>query len=747
MVESPSKLENQILHFSKLGKWDKVESLWPLIADSFINNPKFYAMIAQTAVKVEKRTEMRAWISLLVESLATAGKSKEILQVCLGALRVIPEFEEIRQPLLDALRAQYGKTPRVEDYLEMSGLLHEAKLYDPMTRFLQYVQYSEGQVFRHGDWGAGKVVALRPDDLQVDLEFREHGLKTFSFDGVREFLTKVPRASFLAQRLLHPDKLAEQAEQKPVEFLKFVLSNFPGKSLARADLKDELMKGIFDLAAWNRWWAHNRDAFRFDPYISFQGSPANPVMELRENPKSFHEEMLNDFLKADSFSRQSTIVSDMIKFRDKEAIPPAISARVFETLLDAYSKTAPGAVSTRVEYACLMDELAKAVGDTTTVRPVPEELLEAAGDKIAAVIGVGTLENQIRCVNFLREKHADHWSENAEHIFLTAPVRLGQWILREMIEKKQNEIAAHLAEQLLHRPYENVELFLWLVRVVREDKWKDVHIDVGALDIFNSVIDLLEDNNRRISHEDGESSKLKGVNSRLQNLLMEKHQAIIIDAFQDMELDEARRRHRAIMALPTLNETFKLSFDSAVRRVVHKLDEDLDGAGSSGGEHFVTRPAYEARQKELQRIVSVEIPENSKAIGAAAALGDLSENAEYESAKERQKVLFRRREALEDLLLRARILEPESVDTRVIGFGTAFEIRNQDNGSIERYQLLGLWDADPEKHILSYLTPFGKQFMNKKVGDNIVVTHPTGGTTRYKVLKISNALTGETSAG
>jgi transcription elongation factor GreA len=747
MVESPSKLENQILHFSKLGKWDKVESLWPLIADSFINNPKFYAMIAQTAVKVEKRTEMRAWISLLVESLATAGKSKEILQVCLGALRVIPEFEEIRQPLLDALRAQYGKTPRVEDYLEMSGLLHEAKLYDPMTRFLQYVQYSEGQVFRHGDWGAGKVVALRPDDLQVDLEFREHGLKTFSFDGVREFLTKVPRASFLAQRLLHPDKLAEQAEQKPVEFLKFVLSNFPGKSLARADLKDELMKGIFDLAAWNRWWAHNRDAFRFDPYISFQGSPANPVMELRENPKSFHEEMLNDFLKADSFSRQSTIVSDMIKFRDKEAIPPAISARVFETLLDAYSKTAPGAVSTRVEYACLMDELAKAVGDTTTVRPVPEELLEAAGDKIAAVIGVGTLENQIRCVNFLREKHADHWSENAEHIFLTAPVRLGQWILREMIEKKQNEIAAHLAEQLLHRPYENVELFLWLVRVVREDKWKDVHIDVGALDIFNSVIDLLEDNNRRISHEDGESSKLKGENSRLQNLLMEKHQAIIIDAFQDMELDEARRRHRAIMALPTLNETFKLSFDSAVRRVVHKLDEDLDGAGSSGGEHFVTRPAYEARQKELQRIVSVEIPENSKAIGAAAALGDLSENAEYESAKERQKVLFRRREALEDLLLRARILEPESVDTRVIGFGTAFEIRNQDNGSIERYQLLGLWDADPEKHILSYLTPFGKQFMNKKVGDNIVVTHPTGGTTRYKVLKISNALTGETSAG
>ncbi|MFP4380113.1 MAG: transcription elongation factor GreA [Candidatus Sumerlaeia bacterium] len=737
MAQRPSKLENQILHFSQIGKWDKVEGLWPQLIEEPVSTARFYATIAQRAIKADKKQEMRSWAQLLIEGLYNAGNIKEMIQACLGIFRLLPEFDEVRQNLLDALRTQYSKFDQVETFLENSGLLHEAKLYTPLTRFLQYVQYSEGQVFRHGDWGVGKVVRLDPESKEVDIEFRAHGLKTFSFDGVREFLQKIPRSSFQAQRLLNPDKLAEKANAEPVEFLKFVLKYMHGHKAERADLKDELMKGVFDLNAWNRWWSNNRDSFRFDPYISFKGSPTNPVIELRKEPKSFHEEMLAGFLKADTFSRQYSIVSDMIKFRDKEEIPTSVSAEVFQRLMEGYSAAELGDYATRLEYAFLLEDLAQAQKDTATQRPLPEDILNESPDAVEAVVRINTLDFQIRAAKLLRDKRPEHWIEDAEHLFLAAPTRFGQYILREVIEEKHYDQAAHMVEQMLHRPYENVELFLWAVRTFREGKWPELHIDVSAIDIFTAVIELIEDNNRRISHDDPDSTKLKGHISRLQNLLLEKHQAIIVDAFQAMELEEARRRYQNIMDMGTLNQTFKLSFDSAVRRVVQNLDEEEDSANA---EHFVTKKSYESRQKELQKLISVEIPENSKAIGAAAALGDLSENAEYESAKERQKVLFRRREALEDQLMRARVLDPDDVDSNVVGFGTEFEIRNQDTGSTERYKLLGLWDADPENNVLSYLTPFGKQFMNKKEGDNIVVNHPNGGTTRYRVLKIRNAL-------
>jgi transcription elongation GreA/GreB family factor len=91
-------------------------------------------------------------------------------------------------------------------------------------------------------------------------------------------------------------------------------------------------------------------------------------------------------------------------------------------------------------------------------------------------------------------------------------------------------------------------------------------------------------------------------------------------------------------------------------------------------------------------------------------------------------------------LQRARVVEPDHIFTEAIGFGTAFQIKNMDTGEIEEYTLLGLWDAEPEKNILSYITPFGRQFLKCKVGHSLVVVRPGGGSTQYKVLSIRNAL-------
>jgi transcription elongation factor GreA len=136
----------------------------------------------------------------------------------------------------------------------------------------------------------------------------------------------------------------------------------------------------------------------------------------------------------------------------------------------------------------------------------------------------------------------------------------------------------------------------------------------------------------------------------------------------------------------------------------------------------------------------VDIPENSKRIGEARAMGDLSENAEYDAAKEEQARLASRASELEHLLRYARVLKPEEVKTDRIGPGTRARIR-YENGDVEQYTLLGVWDANPEKHILSYKSPLGSQFLGKKKGDMLTIDLPSGEQRRGWIDNIENGLT------
>ncbi|NQU44329.1 GreA/GreB family elongation factor [bacterium] len=743
MAKSPSRLENQILHFSSQDKWDKVHGLWPQIVDSPPESPRFYAALAKRATQAEKTPDFKAWILLLAESLEGKDNPRHIVQVCRGVLHVVPLFEELRQPLLDAIRSQYEQHSHLQMYLEASGLLHEPELYDPLNRFLQFVQNSEGQVFRHDHWGAGVVTQLDINERRVFIRFQDDGEKSFSFQGVKEFLKRLPLSHFLSQRLLNPEALKRKAQQTPVEFLKYCLKHLP-TPMNRADLKEVLLQGIFDQKEWNSWWARNRDLFRFDPYIGFTGSVANPKLELRDEPKSYHEEVLADFRRADNFARQYALTMEMLKNREAEPIPTDAARTIFKRLQDDLGQTKGDNLAQRIQYLYLIDDLCQAVSELPAAEgPSPASLLLATPQPAEIIGAISIFDYQVRAGRQLRESAPESWPDRAEHLFLSAPVRLAQWVLREMIDSGDIDHAAHMAEQMLHRPYENPETYLWMVRAYRENKFPEIPIEVAIRDLFDATLDLINECQLRVNREDSESGRLRGLKSRLENLLLENHQAMIIEVFTEFENEETRTRHSTIMNNPALSKNFRLAFDSAARTICF----DLEGAdGGESAEHFVTAGSLETRQKEYQHIKSFEIPENTAAIGAAASHGDLSENAEYESAKERQKILFRRLEALEDLLQRARVVDPEHIDTRVVGFGTRFRVRDQDTGREEQYELLGVWDADPENHVLSYLTPFGKQFLNRKVGDSLVINHPGGGSTRYIVLEIKNALEGKAAA-
>src|SRR5204863_4749881 len=115
----------------------------------------------------------------------------------------------------------------------------------------------------------------------------------------------------------------------------------------------------------------------------------------------------------------------------------------------------------------------------------------------------------------------------------------------------------------------------------------------------------------------------------------------------------------------------------------------------------VSWSSLDKRKAELEELINKKIPENSKEIGVARSYGDLRENFEFKAAKEMQAVLMRRKSELERDLHRARGTAFESPDILQVSIGTVVTLRETNTNEEETYTILGAWDGDPERSIIS----------------------------------------------
>jgi len=149
----------------------------------------------------------------------------------------------------------------------------------------------------------------------------------------------------------------------------------------------------------------------------------------------------------------------------------------------------------------------------------------------------------------------------------------------------------------------------------------------------------------------------------------------------------------------------------------------------------ITREGYENLQKELANLKSVERPNNIKAIEEARAHGDLSENAEYHAAKDRQSFLEGRIKELEFKLASADIIDPDKVPKDKAVFGCTVVLENIDTGKEVSYQLVGPDESDIENGRISVDSPLGRAIIGKKPDDEIVLDAP-GGKRCYELVEI-----------
>ncbi|MGR3570303.1 transcription elongation factor GreA [Brevirhabdus sp.] len=148
----------------------------------------------------------------------------------------------------------------------------------------------------------------------------------------------------------------------------------------------------------------------------------------------------------------------------------------------------------------------------------------------------------------------------------------------------------------------------------------------------------------------------------------------------------------------------------------------------------ITRAGYSALEKELKTLKSVERPAIIKAIAEAREHGDLSENAEYHAAREKQSFIEGRVKELEAILSRADVIDPSKL-SGAIKFGAKITLIDEDTEEEKTYHIVGEPEADIERGKLNIASPLARALIGKEEGDSVDVRTP-GGTRSYEVLRI-----------
>ena len=151
----------------------------------------------------------------------------------------------------------------------------------------------------------------------------------------------------------------------------------------------------------------------------------------------------------------------------------------------------------------------------------------------------------------------------------------------------------------------------------------------------------------------------------------------------------------------------------------------------------ITKRGAEKLKQELHRLKTVDRPAVINAIAEARAQGDLSENAEYDAAKDRQGFIEGRIQEIEGKLSAAQVIDPSSLDAggRVV-FGATVELEDEDSGDTVRYQIVGEDEADLKLGLINVSSPIARALIGKEEGDTAEVQAP-GGVRRYEIVAVS----------
>ncbi len=777
-------IKETLIQLAKSGAVDSLEEKWLEAISSPDAATSDFLDAARVLAEFGEKDRAVVLLGMLFDDYKGKEKHEDAFEVVKALAEVRPNDKHLRPRVLDCVRAVHADLPALELLIEKSELEGSRKVPDALAIFEAFARFKkDAHVFHGTGWGTGRIIDFDKRTAELTVDFEEDKGHSIPIDSAREIFQILEDDDLRAYKFSRPDELAQKAKDAPAEIIRLALKMRGGRALA-SEIRKDLRGTVISESTWSKWWTKARREAAKDSFIEVQEG-TKPAYVLREKPVTIADEALATVEKSRDLHEAVGLARGFCrKAKDSVnagALGNEIQKRVYAvedgtvaagTMMAAlmFLEETPAADSpadedplpTPKEFLLHEVEAAEEDGDTagdaagddaghaspaatsegddaqaaeaseaeaggiavaSEEAPVSETVERATlvADHILSDLDIQEYRN--RFVATIVEAFPDDWPGILDRILRGSGQDLFDVGVTALRKGKHEDLVCAYVAQMVQDPVRYNEAFMIYARGHLAGKYDSLPDSPTRLRVVLRALNLYEKIQRR--RPPLEPALLKKYLGRIETMLLDAKTKHLASVLKETTLEEMTRIFNETEASPYLSYELKAAVHTTVARTHPVLLTDTGKPFWEEDYIYSTVPAIEAKQEEFRILTEIKIPENSRAVGAAASLGDLSENSEYTSALESQRLLTEKAEALRAQLDKARNIETQTFPEGTVAPGTKVRVRDE-SGTSSDYSILGPWDAGKDDSIISYLSPLAKGMLGREVGEEVEATLPTG---------------------
>ena len=550
----------------------------------------------------------------------------------------------------------------------------------------------------HRSWGFGKITTVDTLLAKITIDFQSKPKHIMDLGFAAKILKPLSADHILARKASDLTGLKRMGALDHLQLIKLVLTSYGGQANV-AQIQEALVPDVID-ADWKKWWADAKKEMKGDGHFQLPVKKSEPLI-YHSQELSAHDQLMSNLRGSKGLKAQLAAATEIFKGIGDVENKEEVLAEIIDVLNLAIKNHINIKPSLSLEAILLrdvirMDAELSSGEDELTASSVFNKTKDLAG----VIEGLSAAKQKLALDAFCKS-NSETWVDTYLELLNSSGLRLVGELANMLIDAGHfNRFKNHL-EQLVSKHEASTDLMLWLGKN-RSDSFADI---LGP-QVFRAMMAAIE--------QDRFNEK---KTSKLNDFIM-ADQDLVTDLIGSADVEIVEDLVRAVQATICFDDLDKRSIFGRIVKAYPSIQSMISGDKSKEDNLLIVSwDSLERRKNEYEDLVKKKIPGNSKEIAIARSYGDLRENHEFKAAKEMQKVLMARKGELEIDLTRARGTDFSDASIDTVSVGNKLGVTNLDSGEDEVFILLGAWDGDPEKQILSYLTPLGQAFLGKKSGE------------------------------
>ena len=586
-------------------------------------------------------------------------------------------------------------------------------LDEAFARLERLLSFQPGRLVLNPTWGLGEVKRIDSFYRRVTVDFTARKGHQMTFDAACETLVFAPEDHVLVTNRADPARIQKMLKEEPGEFVKAMLKSFGDMPVTRLE---ELcaQHGFVKQANWKAFWEKARAALRQDNLVEIPTRRTEPL-HVKKTAETYGDSWFTAFAQMTDPKSILSSVRELQGTKRFKALPDDARAKIADRLAFALKGARGVDDALYARLAFCLDDLKLDPERTAKARTY----LWTDGRYLAAARTLPARETETLVV-FLT---ADNREARKHELFKVLPEMCFPFLTETLMFFKTDADCEDAVAALLKSPAAPATLVTLILGRYEDFKhWSKLP---PLVVILTHAIALGE------GRQSGETLRMQNMIRRL--FADKKWLEGIFAQLQPADQVLFFERFQASIAWdPSTHHLI-------VVRMTHIVPElatrQVKKAEAPKIERVTSFRAYAERKAAYQKLVNVDIPENTRRIEFARSYGDLSENAEYQYARDEQRALLQKQTLMQDELKLVKAVDFASVVSDAVCPGTTVRIATADGKELS-YTVLGEWDNDLERGIIANKTRLAQNMLGKKAGESFDLPDVDGNVTTATIIAV-----------